>query len=318
MREAQPDVPGDEFGFSEELIPAALAGERLDRVVSMVTGESRAEATRLVEDGRIMLDGVVTTTRSCRVREGQRIRVPLIDVNAPVLPKSDPRVEVHVVHADPHVIVVDKDAGIVVHPGSGNPDGTLVNGLLARFPELAGVGDPQRPGIVHRLDKETSGLMIVARSDVAYRALVAALSAHEVDRRYLALVWGSFDSPRGAIDAPIGRSTRSRTKMALSVDGRAARTEYEVLRTFSDPVSASLVACRLTTGRTHQIRVHMSSIGHSVVGDDLYNGARETLVPPRMFLHSTSLEFEHPVTGEQMRFESPLPAELNTVISTLH
>ena len=181
-------------------------------------------------------------------------------------------------YEDDDVLVVAKPAGLVVHPGAGHPDGTLVNGLLALDPEIAGTGDPQRPGIVHRLDRDTSGLLVVARSPRAYEALVAALGAHEVSREYLALVWGHLDAPRGVIDAPIGRSVRRPTRMAVREGGRRARTAYEVQAEFTSP-EVSLVRASLETGRTHQIRVHLQAIGHPVVGDAAYGGARSSPRP---------------------------------------
>jgi 23S rRNA pseudouridine1911/1915/1917 synthase len=191
-----------------------------------------------------------------------------------------------------------------------------VNGLLERFPDLATVGDPARPGIVHRLDRDTSGLMIVARSQRAYDALVDALARHAIERRYLALVWGHLDSPRGVIDAPIGRSPTRRTRMAVRDEGRAARTGYEVQREYETP-AVSLLECRLETGRTHQVRVHLSAIEHPVVGDAAYRGDRPSLRPGRPFLHAYRLELDHPVTGERLAFDDPLPPDLTTVLASL-
>jgi 23S rRNA pseudouridine1911/1915/1917 synthase len=226
-------------------------------------------------------------------------------------------VEVPVVHVDDDVIVVDKPADLVVHPGSGNLDQTMVNGLLARFPELATVGDPERPGIVHRLDRGTSGLLVVARTPEAYESLVDQLAERTVERRYRTLVWGHPASPRGVVDAPIGRSPKHPTKMAVTERGKPARTSYEVVRTFDRPVEVAELECRLETGRTHQIRVHLSAIGHSVVGDDRYRGVRESLSCPRPFLHAERLGFAHPVTGDRLTFESPLPADLQAVLDRL-
>jgi 23S rRNA pseudouridine1911/1915/1917 synthase len=203
-----------------------------------------------------------------------------------------------------------------VHPGAGHATGTLVNGLLARFPDLANVGDPMRPGIVHRLDRDTSGLLMVARSERAYDAFVEQLSERTVERRYIALAWGHFASPRGVIDAPIGRSESRRTRMAVRESGKAARTAYEVDRDFEKPV-CSLVDCRLETGRTHQIRVHLSAVGHPVVGDATYGGSRESIKLSRPFLHATTLGFDHPGTGERMSFTDPLPENLQAVLDDL-
>jgi 23S rRNA pseudouridine1911/1915/1917 synthase len=221
------------------------------------------------------------------------------------------------VYADDDVIVVDKPQLLVVHPGAGNATGTMVAGLLARFPELHGVGEPERPGIVHRLDKGTSGLLVVARTAAAYESLVEQLSTRTVERRYLALVWGAPSPATGVVDAPIGRSRRDPTRMAVSATGREARTRYEVQRRFVEPIDASLLECRLETGRTHQIRVHLGAIGHPVVGDPRYRGARASFAVPRMFLHAHALAFDHPRTHERVSFESPLPADLQGVLDRL-
>jgi 23S rRNA pseudouridine1911/1915/1917 synthase len=227
-------------------------------------------------------------------------------------------VDVRVVYEDDHLLVIDKPAGLVVHPGAGQRTGTLVHGLLARYPELVGVGDdPSRPGIVHRLDKGTSGLLLVARTPEAYEALVAALSARAVHRRYRALAWGSFGAPRGVIDAPIGRSARQPTRMAVDERGKEARTGYEVLQSYAEPVVVTELACTLETGRTHQIRVHLRSIGHPVVGDAGYGGARQSLPMTRPFLHAEALELQHPVTGEELAFRSPLPDDLAAILAGL-
>lgn len=299
-----------------EEIPAALDGERLDRVVAMITGVSRAEASALVAAGAVAVNGEAVTARTHRLAEGDEVDVAVPEARStPVEP--DERVEVTIVHADDDLVVVDKPAGLVVHPGAGTPDGTLVNGLLARYPEMASVGDPQRPGIVHRLDKGTTGLLVAARTERAYDALVAALARREVRRGYVALVWGGFDAPAGMVDAPIGRSPRSPTRMAVSARGKEARTRYEVRTSFHEPVVVTLLDCTLETGRTHQIRVHLSSIGHPVVGDDRYGGARQSLPVSRPLLHAAHLEIDHPVTGDHLVFDAPLPADFRAVLDRL-
>ncbi len=300
-----------------EEIPAALAGERLDRVVSLITGLSRGEALVLVTGGAVTVNEAVVTTKARRLHEGDEI-VVIWEAKAAVPELVGEReVQFRVVHEDDDVVVIDKPPGLVVHPGAGNAAGTLVQGLLARYPEIASVGDPARPGIVHRLDKDTSGLMMAARSTVAYEALVAQLSAREVDRRYEALVWGGFEVNAGMIEAPIGRSAREPTRMVVSERGREAVTRYAVRRAFTEPVEVTLVECKLETGRTHQIRVHMRAIGHPVVGDNRYAGARQSLPAPRMFLHAAELGFVHPVTGERLEFTATLPADLQAVLDTL-
>jgi 23S rRNA pseudouridine1911/1915/1917 synthase len=232
------------------------------------------------------------------------------------LPVADPAIEVVVRHEDDDLIIVAKPAGLVVHPGAGHADGTLVNGLLARYPEIADVGDPARPGIVHRLDRDTSGLLVVARSAAAYDGLVAMLADHDVERRYDALVWGVPESPRGVIDAPIGRSIRRPTRMSVREGGRSARTAYEVVDTFREP-DVALLECRLETGRTHQIRVHLLAIGHPVVGDAAYGGQRPGLTLDRPFLHAGGLAFAHPVSGDPVAVEEPLAPELAALLETL-
>lgn len=299
-----------------EEIPAALDGERLDRVVSMLTGVSRSEAAHLVVAGEVRVNGEPVTTKTHRLVEGDEIELDRPET-APTSLEPDPTVVFGVVHEDPDLVVVDKPAGLVVHPGAGTPDRTLANGLLARYPEIADVGEQGRPGIVHRLDKGTSGLLLVARSPRASDALVAMLAGHEVERHYVALAWGAFDAKAGLIDAPIGRSPRSPTRMAVSARGRDARTHYEVRRAYHEPVTVSLLDCRLETGRTHQIRVHLAAIDHPVVGDSRYGGARQSLPVARPFLHAERLRFTHPITGAELAFTSPLPEDLDAVLATL-
>jgi 23S rRNA pseudouridine1911/1915/1917 synthase len=301
-----------------EVIPEGLAGERIDRVVAMLSSCSRAEAAELVDAGEVLLGGTPATNRSAKVRLGDEIEIEVPDREAAARLVPEPDVAFPVVYEDDDLLVIDKPAGLVVHPGSGQRTGTLVHGMLARYPEIAAVGpDPSRPGIVHRLDKGTTGLLLVARTQPAYEALVAALSARTIHRRYRTLVWGHVAAATGLIDAPIGRSPREPTRMAVAVRGKEARTRYEVLATYREPVEVTLLACTLETGRTHQIRVHLRSIGHAVVGDVRYDGARQSLPMARPFLHAEALELAHPVTGEPLTFESPLPADLQAVLDQL-
>jgi 23S rRNA pseudouridine1911/1915/1917 synthase len=300
-----------------EEIPAALAGERLDRIVALVTEASRADAATLVASGGVMVDGTLVTSGKQRLQLGQVIDVDETRLPTTDLPVADPSVKYTVVYEDDHVIVVDKPAGLVVHPGAGNPTGTLVNGLLTRYPEIAEIGEPHRPGIVHRLDIGTSGLMVVAHSVRAYHALVFALAQRDVARVYRTLVWGHPANPHGVIDAPIGRDHRDPMRMAIVVDGKSARTRYEVLAEYGSPAEASSLECRLESGRTHQIRVHLAAIGHPVVGDGTYGGIRHGITTPRPFLHAAELEFVHPVNGEPMSFASSLPDDLAAVEAQL-
>ena len=300
----------------KEVVPRALDGERIDRVVALLTGRPRREVAELVDGGSIRLSGETVATRARRVAEGDVVEIELPPAGDD-RPAPDPSVDVAVVDADEHVIVVDKPAGLVVHPGAGQHEGTLVHGLLARFPELAGVGEPTRPGIVHRLDKGTSGLLVVARTPVALASLSGQLKARTVERRYLALVLGAVAEQRGVVDAPVGRSARHPTRMAVSTRGRPARTRYEVRERYSDPVAATLLECRLETGRTHQIRVHLAAIGHPVVGDTRY-GRVQALPMNRPFLHAYRLSFEHPGDGARRAYESPLPTDLEHLRERLH
>jgi 23S rRNA pseudouridine1911/1915/1917 synthase len=297
----------------EELaVPESLAGERVDRAVALLTGWSRSEVQALVEAGSVLVDGE-RVAKSHRLAHDDVIEV-LAEPAVPGRPQPDPSITLVVRHEDRDLVVLAKPAGLVVHPGAGHPDGTLVNGLLARYPELAEVGEPARPGIVHRLDRDTSGLLVVARTQSAYEGLVAMLAAHDVERRYSALVWGRLDAPRGVIDAPIGRSVRRPTRMAVREGGRGARTNYEVVAEYRAP-DVSLLECRLETGRTHQIRVHLQAIGHPVVGDAAYSGARVALPLDRPFLHAGALAFAHPVTGARVAVEEPLPPDLVAVLA---
>ena len=300
-----------------EEIPPARAGERLDRIVALVTEASRADAATLVGIGGVMVDGTVVTSGKQRLQLGQIIDVDESRLPTTDLPVADVSVEYTVVYEDEHVIVVDKPAGLVVHPGAGNPTGTLVNGLLTRYPELAEIGEPHRPGIVHRLDIGTSGLMVVAHSVRAYHSLVYALAQRDVARVYRTLVWGHLANPHGVIDAPIGRDHRDPMRMAVVVDGKSARTRYEVLAEYGTPAQASSLECRLESGRTHQIRVHLAAIGHPVVGDGTYGGIRHGISTPRPFLHAAELEFVHPGNGEPMSISSPLPDDLAAVEAQL-
>ena len=298
----------------EETLPQAFAGERVDRVVASVAGVSRSMAKELLATDRVRLDRRRISSASTRVEARQVLRIELPPPNDP-RPQPEDAIDFAVVHEDDDIVVVNKPAGLVVHPGAGQPEGTLVNGLVARYSEIAEVGELHRPGIVHRLDRGTSGLLVVARTDDAYLDLVEQMSTHQPQRIYIALAWGHFETDRGTIDAPIGRSARHPTRMAVVPQGRRAVTHYEVERRFDDPVGASLVRCRLETGRTHQIRVHLRAIGHPVVGDRDYDGGRPGLDPKRPFLHATELSLRHPRTDEWLTFDAPLPDDLAATLS---
>lgn len=300
----------------DETVPAALDGQRIDRVVAMITGISRSAAVEAILSGRVTVDERPISRPADRLSEYQTVRIELEDDDGPVRPAADPSIIVPIVHEDADVVVVDKPAGLVVHPSAGHEDGTLVNGLLATHPQLADVGDPTRPGIVHRLDRGTSGLLVVAKTERALRTLSEQLRTRTMLRRYTTLVWGHPESPRGIVDAPIGRSPRRPTKMAVVEDGREARTHYEVVERFHDPVEVALLSCRLETGRTHQIRVHLAAIGHRIVGDERYDGVRQSLPCPRPFLHAAEIGFDHP-DGSHLSFTSDLPVDLEAVLASL-
>lgn len=318
------DAPVGPF---EVVVPGALDGQRVDRVLSILTGVSRRVAADAVAAGSVWLDDDPVRARSTALRAGQRLRaaLPSARVAGPV---ADEAVAFEVLYADDDLIVVDKPAGLVVHAGAGHENGTLVDGLLARFPDLAGLpelvgGDPARPGIVHRLDKGTSGVLVVARAPGAFRSLSGQFRRHEAERRYVALVAGVVGEEHGAVEAPVGRSTRRPDRMAVTPVGRPARTTYVVERRFDEPVPATLVEARLDTGRTHQVRVHFAAIGHPVVGDDRYGGT--VARPPalvallgrgRLCLHARTLRIEHP-DGRSLAFESPLPADLRALLSAM-
>lgn len=285
---------------------------RLDLLVAQLADLSRNQAATLIAEGHVHVEGR-RERASYKARAGERIT---IDVPPPrsraVTPEQIPLV---IVFEDQDVLVIDKPAGMVVHPAPGNWTGTLVNALKGRGTSLSAGSSQEREGIVHRLDKETSGLLLVAKSDRAHRVLGAALQARRIQRRYAALAWGHLAQDRLTVEKPIARDPRDRTRMAIVSTGRPARTDLTRLARFD---STDLVRAHLHTGRTHQIRVHLASIGHPVAGDDTYGGGggRKLLgLPPRRhFLHAAWLIFDHPVTGETMDLRSPLPPELHAAL----
>ena len=299
------------------VVPASLDGVRVDRAVALLADVSRSSVDALVAGGRVLVDGGPSPAAVPGWWRDRTSRWTGPTRSPDPGPEPDPTVEFAVVHVDDDVVVVDKPAGLVVHPGAGHRSGTLVHGLVARFPDLAALpgqvgSEPDRPGIVHRLDRGTSGLMVVARTPDAYRSLVAQLSDRTVARTYRALVLGSVEGESGVVDAPIGRSVSSPTRMAVSRKGKEARTRYRVEERFTRPAPTTLVRASLETGRTHQIRVHLSAIGHPVVGDQPYSQGRSLpgVTVARPFLHAFALSFDHPVTGERVSWTSELPEDL--------
>ena len=285
-----------------------IGGERLDVAVARAAGVTRSQASRLVDEGAVRVSGN-TRPRSYRVQAGERLEIEMPAERPPPGPEDIP---IRVVYEDEHLLVVAKPAGLVVHPAPGHPSGTLVNALLARAGRLP--GDAAWPGIVHRLDAGTSGLMIVATDEAAYDALRKAMSAHEIERTYLALVEGTPPA-KGEIDAPLGRSERHRKKIAVVAGGREARTSYRRVESFKE---TSLLEVTPHTGRTHQIRVHLAAAKHPVVGDAVYGRDRKLaarLGLARPFLHSARLGFDHPITGKRVELEEPLPEDLTAALA---
>lgn len=287
-------------------VPDALGGERADKVLAALTGVSRSLARRLLEEGKVACEGVVLAPGR-PVGAGRVLTVTLPEAGSGLVPEEIPFL---VRYEDSYLAVVDKPAGVVVHPGAGRERGTLAAGILARWPQVRGVGEDGRWGIVHRLDRETSGLLVVGLTAEAWAALRAAINLHRVERTYLALVNGRPAAAAGTVDAPLGRHQRRRGLVQVTTGGRPARTHYRCLACWPE-AGRSLLEVRLETGRTHQIRVHLAAIGLPVVGDPVYGRAGGA--SGRLFLHACRLCFSHPVTGEPIDVRSPLPADLQAV-----
>lgn len=272
---------------------------------------SRAAARKLIDDGRVLINGKAGKA-SVRLKEGDKVEAKLESEKVAAEGPGPQEIPLDVFFADEDVIVLDKPSGLVVHPGAGNEEGTLANALVAMFPELIEVGPRERPGIVHRLDKGTSGVMVAARSPRAYASLVAQFKRHDVMKTYIGLVYGRVASAEGHIDWPIGRHATKRKKISThSKHLRQAETFFTVLEALP---CATLLEVRPLTGRTHQIRVHLAAAGHPIVGDALYGRKKEAKKYPRIFLHARFLSFLHPGTGERVEFAAPLPAELEAIL----
>ncbi|MHB8792096.1 MAG: RluA family pseudouridine synthase [Thermoleophilia bacterium] len=314
-------------------VSPADAGERLDRLVA-ASAEigSRAAAQKLIAAGMVSVNGR-ERSKNYKAAEGDNVEVMLAETEPLDLEPED--MDLHIPYEDENLLVVDKPAGIVTHPAKGHNTGTLVHGLLGR--QIAGGEHPHRPGIVHRLDKDTSGLLIVARDEETHRHLTEALSRHKIERTYLCLVHGLFETREGTIEAPLGRDARERQQMAVTKKGgRDAVTHFRVLESWGGAPAGtaaaaggtaaaprkgaagySLLEVRLETGRTHQIRVHLAAIGHPVAGDKVYGRRKDELGVGRQFLHSARLRFTHPETGVTVDVSSPLPPDLDVVLVTL-
>ncbi|MCZ6773222.1 MAG: 23S rRNA pseudouridine(1911/1915/1917) synthase RluD [Proteobacteria bacterium] len=302
-------------------IPEALTGQRLDQALaSLFSQYSRTAIKQWIENGLVTVNLAPAGRPSCKVKFGDKIEfIAALEASVDIRPQA---VRFEIVYSDDAVIVVDKPSGLVVHPGAGNPDRTLVNGLLSAFPELVAL---PRAGLIHRIDKDTSGLLIVGRDSASFQAMVRALSRREISRRYDAIVNGVLVAG-GTIDAAITRDPRQRTRMRVADSGRSAVTHFRVRERFR---AHTLIEVQLETGRTHQIRVHMASRGHPIVGDPKYGGRRRLPPSPsaglatsisnfsRQALHARRLEFVHPVSNEKMSFEAPLPDDMSALISAL-
>jgi 23S rRNA pseudouridine1911/1915/1917 synthase len=302
----------------------AHAGWRLDRALADAAPTfSRERLKALIRSGALALSGDLVRDPASKVRGDEHFTLV---VPEPAAAHNEPQdIPLTIAFEDDHLLVVDKPAGLVVHPAAGNADGTLVNALLHHCAgRLSGIGGVARPGIVHRIDKDTSGLLVVAKTDVAHEGLAKQFAAHSIDRRYLAIVNGVPKQASGTVDAPLARSSTNRKKIAIVDDGRGKRavTHWQILQRLRD---ASLVECRLETGRTHQVRVHMASIGHTLLGDPVYGGTakshRKTLNEldfHRQALHAAELGFTHPVTKEKLHFSSPMPEDMQHLFNALN
>lgn len=295
-------------------IDEEMQGTRLDVVLSFSVPEvSRSFIQKLIEDGRTKIDGRVCTSKKEKVKAGQEISIDIPPAKElEIVPQDIP---LTIVYEDEAVIVVDKPKGMVVHPAPGNPDGTLVNALMYHCGDrLSTINGVIRPGIVHRIDKDTSGLLMVAKNDAAHAGLAAQLEKHSITRRYRAIVYNNFIEDEGRIEAPIGRDPKNRLKQAVVSGGRYAATNYKVLERFG---KFTYIELALETGRTHQIRVHMAYKKHPLLGDTVYGPQSNSLGVSSQMLHAMVLGFVHPVTGEYVEFESPLPQEFQTVLEKL-
>jgi 23S rRNA pseudouridine1911/1915/1917 synthase len=310
-------------GHREFSVPDELEGTRLDLCLAELNAEwSRSRARNLIDGGHVLLNRA-TVKASTSVHAGDVIEVDEPPLRPLELEAED--IPLDVLFEDADILVINKPAGLVIHPAAGNPSGTLVNALLHHCSDLSGIGGVERPGIVHRLDKDTTGIMVIAKSDRAHLALSIAFRHREVRKTYLAMCYGIPSERNGVVEAPIDRHPRQRKEMAVVKDGRPARTLYEVDESFG---TTSRISCRPITGRTHQIRVHMAHIGHAIVGDPLYAGRQwrnvqdsDAQAACRLFarqaLHARRLEFDHPVSRERVGFEAPLPEDLEELIAVL-
>ncbi len=295
------------------IVPGDLAGERMDKVIAVSLELSRGRVKEIIDEGGATI-GDAAVKSGARAVPGTVIAVEVSDIDESLMP--DASVPFDVVYQDPDLIIVDKPVGVVVHPGSGRSLGTLANGLLDRFPEIEGVGQEGRWGIVHRLDRDTSGLLVVARTHTAYELLVEMMRTRAITRRYLAAVAGVLTNTTGTIEAPIARDPSNPTRMCVDRSGREAITHYRRLAQWTDR-DVTLISVKLETGRTHQIRVHMRAIDRPILGDSAYGRRGVIGDPGRPWLHARELAFEHPTQGSALTFVSQLPGDLSASLDTL-
>jgi 23S rRNA pseudouridine1911/1915/1917 synthase len=301
----------------EFTVRGEYAGQRLDVFLNKnwVQSESRSDIQRTIKAGNVSIDGRVASRASVKVSDGQVIRLTIgIQPAENYITASD--IPLDVIYEDADIAVIDKPVGMTIHPGTGHVDDTLANAAVYRWPRIVSIGEPDRPGIVHRLDRDTSGLMIVALGERAYERLTEMIQNREISRIYTALVHGVPKSREGVVDAPIGRDPHHRTRQAIDESGRPSRTHYRVDYEIGD---FAYLEVRLETGRMHQIRVHLEAIGHAVVGDQTYGKRSSSAIKNlnRQFLHASRLEFNHPVTSEPLSFKSELPKDLQAVLAAL-
>lgn len=295
-----------------DYVDCAGDGEtRLDILLCAQSGLTRSRVAQLIREGQVLVSGQPAAKAGLKPQPGEIVRLIVPPVKESAAQAQD--IPLHIFYEDEDLAVVEKPAGMVVHPAAGNPEGTLVNALLHHLNHLSGIGGEMRPGIVHRLDKDTSGLLLVAKNDSAHLALSRQLQERQMEKHYRAVVEGHLKEPQGLIDAPIARSQRDRKRMAIDPAGRPSQTQWQVLEELR---GATLLDVRLITGRTHQIRVHMASIHHPVAGDPIY-GLKKGTAASRLLLHAYTLSFTHPVTGERLTFTAPLPPAFEKNLNAL-
>ena len=297
----------------EQVSIVAEESQRLDVCLAGGTSFSRSRIAGLIKDGQVLVNGTIRNKASARVEKGDRIELAVPEVKQTGIEAED--IPLEILYQDEDIAVLNKPCGMVVHPAAGNEHGTVVNALLYQIGDLSGIGGEMRPGIVHRLDKDTSGILIIAKNDQAHLALSQQFQDRTLEKHYRAVVFGRMKEERGRIEAAIGRDERDRKKMTVRPDGKPAVTEWTLLKSYAQ---AAYLDVHILTGRTHQIRVHMKSIGHPVLGDPIYAGKASVNVHvPRLMLHAFTLSVLHPRTGERMTFTAPLPDAFESVIRKL-